>query len=291
MSENRRDGQGLWLFFALAFGWTWLFWVPLALAEQGMVSLPDGLYRFLNESNPAAWGPSLAALFVTLLKGGWPALKKLLRRGVQARFGLFWYAICLLLFPIVLGLAQLAAQLAGEQVPPSPAFANLISLPFAFVSIFLLSGPLQEEFGWRGFATERLQSKWNALTASIVVGIVWAAWHLPLFLVPRSEAYYNRPLWGIFVTNVLLSVLLTWVYNNTRRSVFAVMLLHTSFNWSNYLFTSLYTDVGGLVFFALMIVLVVIVVSVWGPRTLADRRAQSVSGGPLMKQPSVGEGT
>ena len=272
MSESRTNGHSVWLFFALAFGWTWLFWVPLALAEQGVVSLPEGLYRFLNESNPAAWGPLLAGLLLTFLNGGWPALKELLGRGVRGRLGLFWYAVALLLFPIVLGLAQLAAQLAGEQVPPSQAFAEPISIPISFVYIFFRGGPLQEEFGWRGYATERLQAKWNALVASIVMGILWAAWHLPLFFVPRQEAYYNRPMWGIFVTDVLVTVLLTWVFNNTRKSIFAAMLLHTSFNWSNYLFTSLSTDVGGQVFFGLMIVLVVIVVAVWGPRTLARRR-------------------
>ena len=70
------------------------------------------------------------------------------------------------------------------------------------------------------------------------------------------------------VTDVLVTVLLTWVYNNTNRSIFAAMLLHTTFNWSNFLFTTLFTDMGGQIFFGLLIAVVVAVVVVWGPRKL-----------------------
>jgi membrane protease YdiL (CAAX protease family) len=256
------------LFYLLAFGWTWLFWVSLALHEQDLVSLPDGIYRYLSESNPAAWGPLLAALFLTFLNAGWGGIKDLLKQGLRVRFGVFWYAVVLLLFPVVIGGATWLAQLSGEEIPPSPAFADPVAIPISFVAIFFLGGPLQEEFGWRGYATDRLQSRYNALVASIVIGVLWAAWHLPLFFIPREEVYYNQPVWGIFLADVLVTVLLTWVYNNTGKSIFAVMLLHTSFNWSNYLFTGLYTDVGGQLFFGAMIVIVVIVVAVWGPKKL-----------------------
>ncbi|UCC64245.1 MAG: CPBP family intramembrane metalloprotease [Anaerolineae bacterium] len=268
MTETQSKNHSVWTFYLLAFGWSWLFWVPLALAEQGIVSLPENLPGFLAGGNLAAWGPLLASLLLTYLKAGWAGIRDLLRQGIRVRFGAFWYAVVLLLFPVVIGGAQLLAQLAGADMPRSPAFAEPVSIPISFVAIFFMGGPLQEEFGWRGYATERLQKKWNALVASIVVGILWAAWHLPLFFIPRQEAYYNRPVWGIFLADVLVTVLLTWVYNNTNKSIFAAMLLHTTFNWSNFLFTGLYTDLGGQIFFGLMIVVVVVVVVIWGPQKL-----------------------
>ncbi len=271
--SQRHKDQNVWLFYLLAFGWSWLFWGTLALHEQGVVSLPDGLYQFLNGPNPGAWGPLLAAFLLTYLNGGWPALKDLLGQGIRIRFGVFWYAVVLLLFPVIIGGAGWLAQSLGETLPASPAFAEPGSIPISFVWIFFLGGPLQEEFGWRGYATDRLQSRSNALIASIVIGILWAAWHLPLFLVPRQEAYYNRPVWGIFATNVLGTVLLTWVYNNTNKSIFATMLMHTSYNWSNYLFTTLFTDLGGQLFFGLLIAVVVVVVVVEGPRDLCRKPA------------------
>ena len=267
-TKTQSKDHGVWLFVLLAFGWTWLFWGPLALHEQAIITLPAGLYQFLDSSsNPAAWGPLVATLVLTYLNAGWSGIKGLIRRGTRIRFGVFWYAVALLLFPLLLGGGQWLAGLLGETIPASPAFDNPVSIPIAFVWIFFLGGPLQEEFGWRGYATVRLQAKYNALVASVIVGIMWAAWHLPLFLIPRQEAYYNRPIWGIFVTDVLVSVLLTWLFNNTRKSIFAAMLLHASFNWSNYLFTTLFTDMGGLIFFGVMIALVAIIVVVYGPQS------------------------
>ncbi len=271
---TQTKNHSVWLFYLLAFGWSWLFWVPLGLHEQSIVTLPDGLYQFLNSSNnPAAWGPLLAALLLTYLNGGWAGIKEIIRRGTRTRFGVFWYLVALLFFPIVLGGAQWIAGMLGETIPPSPAFAQPISIPISFVIIFFTGGPLQEEFGWRGYATERLQTKYNALVASLIIGVLWATWHLPLFLSPRQEAYYNRPVWGIFVADILITVLFTWVYNNANKSIFATMLMHTSFNWSNYLFTTLFTDMGGLIFFGTMIVVVVIVVLVYGPQTLVRKPA------------------
>jgi membrane protease YdiL (CAAX protease family) len=279
-SQNTLDsdpgGHSVWLFYLLAFGWTWLFWVPLGLHEQAIVTLPDGVYRFLSGPNPGAWGPLLAALLLTYLNDGWSGIKELVRRGTRVRFGAFWYIVVLLLFPIVMGGGQWLAKLFGETIPPSPAFADPVSIPISFVWIFFLGGPLQEEFGWRGYATERLQAKYNALVTSIIIGVLWAAWHLPLFLSPRQEAYYNRPIWGIFVADVLITVLLTWVFNNTRKSIFATMLFHASWNWSNYLFTTLFTDLGGLFFFGLMIVIVMIIVAVFGAKTLV-RQSQDLT--------------
>ena len=268
MDNTQSKDHSVWLFYVLAFGWTWLFWIPLALAEQGIITLPENLPGFLAEGNLAAWGPLLASLLLTYLNRGWAGIKGLLKQGVRVRFGLFWYAVVLLLFPVMIGGAGWLAQLAGAELPPSEAFAEPVSIPISFVWIFFLGGPLQEEFGWRGYATDRLQKKWNALVASLVIGLLWAAWHLPLFFIPRAEVYYNRPIWGIFLTNMLVTVLLTWVYNNTNKSIFAVMLLHTTFNWSNFLFTGLFTDLGGQIFFGLLIAVVVVVVTVWGPRKL-----------------------
>lgn len=284
MDDSRSEGPSVWLFYVLAFGWSWLFWGPLALAERGLIRLPENLPGILAQGNLAAWGPLVASLVLTYAGGGWRGLKELLKQGVRVRFGAFWYGIVLLLFPLLAGGAAWLAQLAGETLPPSEAFAEPLSIPFSFIYIFFLGGPLQEEFGWRGYATDRLQKKWNALTASIVIGILWATWHLPLFFLPRAEAYYNRPVWGIFLTDVLVTVLLTWVYNNTNKSIIAAMLMHTTFNWSHYLFTTLFTDLGGQIYFGLLIAVVVIVIAVWGPgrltRRLAPQAAKgSVSGG------------
>jgi len=184
----------VWLFFLVAFGWSWLFWIPVALIARGL-TVPAGLDSFLNSPyNPAAWGPLIAAFLVTFLEDGKEGAKKLLKKGLDFRFGKAWYAVIFLLFPALIGGALLLAIITGEPAPELTALANPITILIAFIYIFFLGGPLQEEFGWRGYALEHLQKKWNTLVSSLITGLVWWAWHFPLFFAPRQEFYYQRPI-------------------------------------------------------------------------------------------------
>jgi hypothetical protein len=263
-----REKRKVWLFFLVAFGWSWLFWIPTALIAQGW-SAPSWLESFLNSPfNLAAWGPLIAAILVTLLEEGKTGAKKLLKRGLDFRFGIGWYLVVFLLFPVLIGGALLLAILTGEPVPEMPALVNPLSIPIAFVYIFFLGGPLQEEFGWRGYALERLQEKWSALVSSIVVGLAWGAWHLPLFFMPRQEFYYQRPIWGLMLSTTLVSVLFTWLYNNIGGSIFAALLFHTMFNWSHYLFPTLGSDRASLILFLFLFIAVAIILIVWGPKKM-----------------------
>jgi membrane protease YdiL (CAAX protease family) len=95
-------------------------------------------------------------------------------------------------------------------------------------------GPLPEEMGWRGFALDRLQFRMTPLQASLVLGSVWALWHVPLFFIPGSYQAgleLGSPRSWIFLSSMVpLSVLMTWVYNNTSRSTLSAVLIHYSGN-------------------------------------------------------------
>jgi len=112
--------------------------------------------------------------------------------------------------------------------------------------ILFLGGPLQEEFGWRGYALDRLQEKYNALVSSVMLGFIWGLWHLPLFFMPRQEMYYNVPILGFILGTIFFSIIFTWIYNNTSRSILAVLLLHTTGNLSHFIFPVGATTWGGL---------------------------------------------
>ena len=265
----------VWVFFIIAFGFSWLFWVPLALAEQGILTLPDTIHGFLaGGSNPAAWGPFVAAFLMTAIYEGWSGDKALIGRGLNFKIGWKWYVVVFCLLPLIIGLPFVVAQMAGEVIPEAWAAREAGDIPLvifavvAFFVIFLTGGPLQEEFGWRGYATDRLQEKFNALTTGIIMGLLWASWHLPLLFIPCEESYSNRPAWGLFLTTTLVMILFTWIYNNTNRSIFATLIFHTMFNWSNFLFPTFETDIGGLLFFGLSIALVGVIVWQFGAETL-----------------------
>lgn len=96
-------------------------------------------------------------------------------------------------------------------------------------------------------------------------------WHLPLFFVPEMGFYYQRPIWGLVLSTILISIPIAWVYNNTGRSILAAMLMHASFNWAHFLFPTLDSDRAGLILFVVQAAVAVIVVLVWGPSTLTRK--------------------
>lgn len=265
----RSTFQFPWLFFAIAFGWTWAFWVPVALSENGVIEIPYGVAWLIADGKPAAWGPLIAAVYIAFYKG---VMRDLLNSMIRVKFSLRWYLAALLLIPAIVGGAQMIAQFLGAELPVSEALQNPLTLPIAFVWIFFLGGPLQEEAGWRGTSTPMLQTKLGALGASLATGLMWGLWHLPLFYMQREEIYYNQPFWGLIGSTMLLSVLFTWVYSNTGRSLFAAMLMHTTWNWSNFVFPALQSDTGGAAFFVLLIGAVMIIVLRFGPNELSKQR-------------------
>lgn len=270
MGNDKTEFGVLWAFFAIAFGWTWAFWVPIALEANDVIQIPSGLSAIVMDGEPAAWGPLIAAVIVAIRSAGLGGAKRLFASMVRMRFPLKWYLAALLLIPAIVSAAQAIALAAGETVSASDALANPISIPITFIWIFFFGGPLQEEAGWRGTATVSLQRRFGALGASLLTGILWAVWHAPLFYQPREEIYYNQPFWGLLTSTMMLSVLLTWIYKNTGRSLFAAMLMHTSWNWANYVFGGLQTDTGGLAFIVLMVGSVLIIVVRFGSSELVQ---------------------
>jgi membrane protease YdiL (CAAX protease family) len=228
----------------------------------------EGVKNFLaGPFNLGPWGPLFAAIVVTFIYQGGSGVKDLFKRGLMTRLGK-WWGVILLIFPVLIGGSLALSILLGNPVPEFEALAQPAALPIALVVIFFNGGPLQEEFGWRGYAFENLRSKYDALTASIIAGLMWGLWHLPLFFVPRSEAYYNNPLWGLLLTTTLVGIILAWFYANTNGSIFAAMLGHTMFNWSNWVFPALKSDTAALILFGLYFIAVVHIVWQYGRKTL-----------------------
>lgn len=252
-------------FYVIAFAWSWGIWWPAVFFESGRWQVPAWLPQVFANGGMAAWGPLIAALLVAMAAGGKSGLRDLLRRMIKARVGAVWWAVAILLLPGLLGAVWLIAAAIGAEIPPSEAFAQPVSIPIAFVYILILGGPLQEEAGWRGIATERLQQRFSPVVVALGVGMLWGLWHLPLFSLPSAGIYYDQPFWGLFFSTVLLSVILSWIYNRTEGSLLLAMILHTSFNWANYLFPVLETDQGGLLYFIGLLAICAVILWREGP--------------------------
>ena len=199
-------------FFVLAYALSWWPWI---------------LYAFgLSPTPIASFGPFLAALVVLAITQGKSGIGGLLRRMVRWRVGIRWYAVALLL-PVGIALAATALNvLLGAQAPSAADLGGWTGLFSTFAVVLLIpgTGGTWEEPGWRGFALPSLQAGRSALVASLILGAVWALWHLPLVVATGQMGG-----WDIVII-MAWTLVLTWVYNGTGGSVLIVMLFHAMFN-------------------------------------------------------------
>jgi uncharacterized protein len=243
----------LTFYFIIAYAGSWLIWLPLALSEDGTGLLPFSSPLLLATFGFAAFlGPFLSGFVMTGATEGRAGIGRLLRRFVLWGVGLGWYLFVLLGAPSILALA---AVLLPGALGSIEGLAPLAPLPLLilFVFVFFLGGPLAEEPGWRGFALPRLQRLYGPLVGSLILAPLWALWHLPLFFVPAWETPPTILNFILYLTAVtVMTIVFTWVFNNTKGSLLIAILLHaavdTSYATLIVLFpTPLVTDYGTMV--------------------------------------------
>jgi membrane protease YdiL (CAAX protease family) len=220
-------------YFLVAFGFSWLMFLPGPLTYYGVISLSDDVVR--SFAIAGLLGPVLSGFIMTAVTEGRPGIVRLLRRMVCWRVGIRWYAFTLAGLPIAMVIATFIRPGAAESFDIS-ARPFLLDYLRAFVSMVLLGGPLFEEPGWTGFAQPRLQRLSGPLIGGLVLGGLWALWHLPGFLIP-SQDVTDIPPRGTVLDFIVFALALTglrliiiWVVNNTRNSVFMAILVHASWN-------------------------------------------------------------
>jgi membrane protease YdiL (CAAX protease family) len=257
-------------FFLLTFAFTWLLWISIYAFH---ISSAAGYLPFLL----GAAGPSLMAFAVSAIIGGKQEVGNLWQRITVWRVGLPWYLMALF-FPALIVLSAIGLyRLTGGAVPAFTLLAKeWYLLPIALIIGLLLGGPLEEEFGWRGFAIVNLQKRQSALQASLIVGIIWGIWHLPAFLIPWSTQH-NLPVVLFLLHDIALSVLFTWIFNNAGGSVLLTMLAHGAFNATITILPILPSAAGSdlpLVFaVALLYIAALLMILVFGAKTFRrDRR-------------------
>jgi membrane protease YdiL (CAAX protease family) len=222
-------------FFTLAYLGSWIVWLPMLLAGNNLLlpasAVPPGLKFLLTVLAPFA-GPTLAAFVMTAALDGRAGLRALLGRYVQWRFSLPWYLVALAGPPLAL-MVSVAIRYGAAALPPLGEQGMEIGAAYAITLVvnLLIGGILGEEPGWRGFALPRLQARFGALVGSVMLGVLWSLWHLPLILTPGGTTWTGNFLLYI-VLGVALTIIHTWVFNGTRASLLSVMLLHATINTS-----------------------------------------------------------
>jgi len=216
-------------YFVVALGWSALFWA----ASVRLDARDDPANSLLFLLGGA--GPFIAAVALTQFRETAPTRRDFwLRAFDPLRLRWPWWAAALLLHPAIVAFAFASDISLGGSLPPLGPQASSLGAVLSLLFFVFWFGPLPEEMGWRGFALDRLQARMNALQASLVLGSVWAMWHVPLFFVPGSFqaglGLGSLRSWIFLFSMVPLSVLMTWVYNNTDRSTLSAVLIHYSGN-------------------------------------------------------------
>jgi membrane protease YdiL (CAAX protease family) len=208
-------------FVVLVYSFTWVVWIPRALGD-----VPFLLGRAWT------WAPAVAVLVAAAILGGRGALRELGARLVRWRVGWQWYAVAILgpaVFSVaVAGIYVLLGGSWALAVPAALVDTPLPLLPL-FLVIYVLTDGIGEELAWRGFGLPLLLTRYSALVASLVLGLVWAVWHMPL-LWTEGAAMYQQPVWLPLADITAKSVLFTWLFLHTRGSVLLAMLFHASTN-------------------------------------------------------------
>ena len=222
-------------FFVMAYAFTWIVWSPWVLGQDGAgllpIKIPQAASGFLNAAAIVA-GPTLAAFIMTATIEGRAGVRRLLGRLVLWRVGIGWYLFALLGVPLIMvvGTMVYSGELPNLGALGGPSY--LLSYLGTFALVVVLGGPLFEEIGWRGFALPRMERLHGALLASLILGVLWALWHLPEFLVPSWAASSGGGgLVGITLftlTALTFTIVITWVFNNTRASLLLAILFHAS---------------------------------------------------------------
>ncbi len=231
MSETMVEKEFPWLFFVLAYLFAWILWVPMIFIKE---LAPIGFPLLVL----GAFAPTFAAIILSYRKDGIESVKRLLKRGLEFRIGKKWYVPILLLNPIVLFSGFAITMIISGQ---TEALLDVSLIGTAIISFLVMlpmllpGGPLNEEFGWRGYALDRLQAKWNALVSSLILGAIWALWHLPLFFIEGMSqnlllVYVPISALLFFVQVPTFTILYTWLHNNTGGSILTAILFHLTWN-------------------------------------------------------------
>ncbi len=214
-------------FFALTYVLSWSIWIVLMVASayvsEGLITI----LRLFGVLMPAA-----SAVILTFLSSGRPGEGQLFARFKIWRFGAKWWLLAILVYPIILVLSGILYNLYDAQ-----STLNILPISIGNIianAIFLSIASVGEEVGWRGVALPALQNKFSPFKSSLILGLLWSAWHLPFWLLIGTLSQFGSVYFAMnFLFIVPTTFFVTWIFNNTKGSLLLPTVFHVVFNVVN----------------------------------------------------------
>ena len=282
MKKNWMSTKYLVLFFVLTLAWTWICgFIPVVF---GFTDTGIGTFVFYFGGG----APSVVALFLVFLTYPKDKKKDYFRRCFSFRqSGIKWPLITLAVFTALSAISiAVGVGLLGFEMPTMDYIKAIKTNPlniFLVLLLSLISGPLNEEFGWRGYALDRMLVKFGFIKGSLILGFIWAIWHLPWYFTP-GQAQYNLLRDSVFhalmfVPSVMmLSVFVSFVYVKTRRSILAGALVHMFSNLiGSQLLSSYTTEISMLIRYTNMVFFLGVIIYAAASRKFRAETAEIIS--------------
>ena len=258
------ERKNLYYFIIITFIFSWLLWLPKLLSSLGVIGYSP-LFNILMLCG--SFGPLVAGFFLTYVERGIDGIKLIWYKGWHCEKKAYLY----ISFALIPGLTFLSLLLASLPLGFNPI--DLLSFRkygYIFTEIlvtFFIGGPFQEEFGWRGYALDLLQSKWNALESSIILGGIWSIWHFPLFFIVDTPQL-NQSFFNFTFSIIAVSILFTWLHINTNGSILVAMIFHASINVSYLVFLPKISSTSNLIFIIFLDVTIIYILFSYGHKKL-----------------------
>lgn len=234
-NSKHQSDRNVWHFFFLTFIYSWTLWLPFVLEGLGLIKPSETLAALMT---PAiilgAFAPLLAAVTMIARQSGWSEVKQFFRQSLSFRVKAIYVVLSLLLPLIITAGTHYIANFSGIDSLPNTFLPENLPVPtiiliIPYFVLMLVVGGGQEEFGWRGYAQEPLQQRLGIFWGSIVLGVVWGIWHLPLWLMPgEGHSYY--PFLAFLIYTISTSLIMAWLYNASGKKLIIPWIIHAMGN-------------------------------------------------------------
>jgi len=218
-----RNLRSMALYLAVAFVMAWSLWLVGWLITQHKLALP--IFPVLVVGS---FAPLVGAAVVTLSEGGIGRMARFFARGFDPRMGWGVLLVSLLLMPAIAVVVEFAHAQLTHTLPHFTM--SLAEVPLNYVFLFVLGGTLAEEYGW-SLLSDKLDAVLPLKTSTLVLGVIWALWHLPLFFIVTPGAIQGYTPFHIFlIATVSMRFLFAWAYHRGGYNILSNMLFHTGSN-------------------------------------------------------------
>ena len=230
------------MFAGVSVGLSCIYWLLFVLSGRGMLSF-DPSSSVLGAAR--GYIPTIAAVVTALAVFGRAELSLIWARVSRWRVSPGLYGLALLVPMGASLIVVVVASLSSTEVAFDPGGGTLPKLVLIFLFFAIVDGPLGEEIGWRGFFLPILLERLGPIAASLILGVVWFLWHLPLYIATGRFEMTIAFLVGYLINNVSFSFLHTWFFQRSGGSAFLAIFFHTAGNYFVFLLITLFPAVEG----------------------------------------------